>query len=76
MVETKTNKYAQNILNSLRAAIMEEFANMEKDVIAMACGHFRHRLETAITAEEGYIEKYICIYVCLSFKRKSVEKYL
>ncbi|QQP40507.1 Hypothetical protein FKW44_014573, partial [Caligus rogercresseyi] len=32
-------------LDSLRAAIVEEFANMKKDVVAKACGRFRHRLE-------------------------------
>ncbi|QQP57095.1 Hypothetical protein FKW44_001971, partial [Caligus rogercresseyi] len=34
MVENKTNKHAHNTLDSLRAAIVEEFANMKKDVVA------------------------------------------
>ncbi|QQP54233.1 Uncharacterized protein FKW44_007003, partial [Caligus rogercresseyi] len=45
MVEYKTNKHAHNTLDSLRAAIVEEFANMKKDVVAKACGHLRHCLE-------------------------------
>ncbi|QQP42091.1 Transposable element tcb2 transposase, partial [Caligus rogercresseyi] len=45
MVENKTNKHAHNTLDSLRAAIVEEFANMKKDVVAKACSRFRHRLE-------------------------------
>ncbi|QQP38682.1 Uncharacterized protein FKW44_019330, partial [Caligus rogercresseyi] len=45
MVENKTNKHAHNTLDSFRAAIMEEFANMKKDVVAKACGRFRHHLE-------------------------------
>ncbi|QQP49714.1 Uncharacterized protein FKW44_010480 [Caligus rogercresseyi] len=44
MVENKTNKHAHNTLDSLRAAIVEEFANMKKDVVAKACGRFRHHL--------------------------------
>ncbi|QQP53485.1 Uncharacterized protein FKW44_005987, partial [Caligus rogercresseyi] len=57
MVENKTNKHAHNTLDSLRAAIVEEFANMKKDVIAKACGCFRHRLEIVVAADGGYIEK-------------------
>ncbi|QQP57404.1 Uncharacterized protein FKW44_002380 [Caligus rogercresseyi] len=45
MVENPTNKHAHNTLDSLRAAIVEEFANMKKNVVAEACGLFRHRLE-------------------------------
>ncbi|QQP55437.1 Uncharacterized protein FKW44_008619, partial [Caligus rogercresseyi] len=45
MVENKTNKHAHNTLDSLRAAIVEEFANMKKDIVAKACGRFRQRLE-------------------------------
>ncbi|QQP58220.1 Uncharacterized protein FKW44_003464, partial [Caligus rogercresseyi] len=37
MVENKTKKHAYNTLDSLRAAIVEEFANMKKDVVAKAC---------------------------------------
>ncbi|QQP56135.1 Transposable element tcb2 transposase [Caligus rogercresseyi] len=36
MVENKTNQHAHNTLDSLRAAIVEEFANMKKDVVAKA----------------------------------------
>ncbi|QQP42449.1 Uncharacterized protein FKW44_017118, partial [Caligus rogercresseyi] len=57
MVENKTNKHAHNTLDSLRAAIVEEFANMKKDVVAKACGRFRHRLEMVVAADGGYIEK-------------------
>ncbi|QQP54860.1 Uncharacterized protein FKW44_007833 [Caligus rogercresseyi] len=57
MVENKTNKHGHNTLDSLRAAIMEEFANMKKDVVAKACGRFRHRLEMVVAADGGYIEK-------------------
>ncbi|QQP36060.1 Uncharacterized protein FKW44_021036, partial [Caligus rogercresseyi] len=45
MVKNKTNKHAHNTLDSLRATIVEEFANMKKDVVAKACSRFRHRLE-------------------------------
>ncbi|QQP52832.1 Uncharacterized protein FKW44_005097, partial [Caligus rogercresseyi] len=57
MVENKTNKHAHNTPDSLRAAIVEEFANKKKDVVAKACGHFRHRLEMVVAADGGYIEK-------------------
>ncbi|QQP55236.1 Uncharacterized protein FKW44_008361, partial [Caligus rogercresseyi] len=57
MVENKTSKHAHNTLDSLRAAIVEEFANMKKDVVAKACGRFRHRLEMVVAADGGYIEK-------------------
>ncbi|QQP42402.1 Uncharacterized protein FKW44_017053 [Caligus rogercresseyi] len=57
MVENKTNKHTHNTLDSLRAAIVEEFANMKKDVVVKACGRFRHRLEMVVAADEGYIEK-------------------
>ncbi|QQP34626.1 Uncharacterized protein FKW44_022576 [Caligus rogercresseyi] len=56
MVENKTNKHAHNTLDSLRAAIVEEFANMNK-----------HRLEMVVAADGGYIE--ISIYVCPSFNK-------
>ncbi|QQP55120.1 Transposable element tcb2 transposase [Caligus rogercresseyi] len=39
------------------AAIVEEFPNMKKDVVAKAYGRFRHRLETVVAADGGYIEK-------------------
>ncbi|QQP40551.1 Uncharacterized protein FKW44_014637 [Caligus rogercresseyi] len=42
MVENMTSKHAHNTLDSLRATIVEEFANMKKDVVAKACGRFRH----------------------------------
>ncbi|QQP55341.1 Transposable element tcb2 transposase, partial [Caligus rogercresseyi] len=35
----------------------EEFANMKKDVVAKACGRFRHRLEMIVATDGGYIEK-------------------
>ncbi|QQP53553.1 Uncharacterized protein FKW44_006066 [Caligus rogercresseyi] len=57
MVENKTNKHAHNTLDSLRAAIVEEFANMKKDVVNKACGRFRHRLEMVVAADGGYIKK-------------------
>ncbi|QQP40416.1 Uncharacterized protein FKW44_014443 [Caligus rogercresseyi] len=44
-------------LYSLRAAIVEEFANMKKDVVDKACGSFRHHLEMVVAADGGYIEK-------------------
>ncbi|QQP35990.1 Uncharacterized protein FKW44_020953, partial [Caligus rogercresseyi] len=57
LVENKTNKHAHNTLDSLSAVIVEEFANMKKDVVAKACGRFRHRLEMVVAADGGYIEK-------------------
>ncbi|QQP55725.1 Transposable element tcb1 transposase, partial [Caligus rogercresseyi] len=63
MVENKTNKHAHNTLDSLRAAIVEEFANMKKDVVAKACGRFRHRLEMVVAAD-GAILKNIYLYMC------------
>ncbi|QQP48567.1 Uncharacterized protein FKW44_008929 [Caligus rogercresseyi] len=53
----KTNKHAHNTLDSLRATIVEEFANMKKDVVAKACSRFRHRLEMVVADDVGYIEK-------------------
>ncbi|QQP50945.1 Uncharacterized protein FKW44_012122 [Caligus rogercresseyi] len=63
MVENKTNKHAHNTLDSLRAAIVEEFANMKKDVVAKACGRFRHRLEMVVAAD-GAILKNKYLYMC------------
>ncbi|QQP34969.1 Transposable element tcb2 transposase [Caligus rogercresseyi] len=57
MVENKTDKHAHNTLDSLRATIVEEFANMRKDVVDKACGRFRLRLKMVVAADEGYIEK-------------------
>ncbi|QQP40308.1 Uncharacterized protein FKW44_014307 [Caligus rogercresseyi] len=57
MVENKTNKHTHNTLDSLRAAIVEKFANMKKDVVANACSRFKHRLEMVVAADGGYIEK-------------------
>ncbi|QQP58045.1 Uncharacterized protein FKW44_003235 [Caligus rogercresseyi] len=57
MVENNTNKHAHNTLDSLRATNVEEFANMKKDVVAKACGRFRHRLEMVVAADGGYIKK-------------------
>ncbi|QQP36674.1 Uncharacterized protein FKW44_021842 [Caligus rogercresseyi] len=37
--------------------IVEEFTNMKKDVVAKACGRFRHRLEMVVATDGGYIEK-------------------
>ncbi|QQP38207.1 Uncharacterized protein FKW44_018720, partial [Caligus rogercresseyi] len=51
LVENKTNKHAHNTLDSLRAAIVEEFANMKKDVVAKACSRFRNRLEMVVAAD-------------------------
>ncbi|QQP52538.1 Uncharacterized protein FKW44_004719, partial [Caligus rogercresseyi] len=57
MIENKTNKHAHNTLDSLRAAIVKEFANIKKNVVAKACGRFRHPLEMVVAADGGYIEK-------------------
>ncbi|QQP39799.1 Transposable element tcb1 transposase, partial [Caligus rogercresseyi] len=51
MVENKTNKHAHKTLDYLRDAIVEEFANMKKDVVAKACGRFRHSLEMVVAAD-------------------------
>ncbi|QQP51224.1 Uncharacterized protein FKW44_012506 [Caligus rogercresseyi] len=57
IVENKTTKHSHNTLDSLRAAIVEEFDNMKKDVVAKACGRFRQRLEMVVAANGGYIQK-------------------
>ncbi|QQP56677.1 Uncharacterized protein FKW44_001422 [Caligus rogercresseyi] len=42
---------------------VEEFVNMKKDVVAKACGRFRHRPEMVVAAVGGYIKnKYL--YMC------------
>ncbi|QQP48566.1 Transposable element tcb1 transposase [Caligus rogercresseyi] len=53
----KTHNHVHNTLDSIKAAIVEEFGNMKKDVVAKACGRFRHRLEMVVAADGGYIEK-------------------
>ncbi|QQP55430.1 Uncharacterized protein FKW44_008609 [Caligus rogercresseyi] len=65
MVENKTNKHAHNTLDSLRAAIVEEFANMKKDVVGKACGRFRHRLEMLSPLMGAILKNKI--YICVPF---------
>ena len=57
VIEAKTNKHAHNTVDSLKGAIMEAFATINKDMVAKACGSFRSRLEKVVAAAGGYIEK-------------------
>lgn len=40
VIEAKTNKHTHNIVNSLKADIVEAFAAMDKDMVAKACDSF------------------------------------
>ena len=57
VIEAKTNKHAQNTVDFLKAAVREEFAAVDKDMVTKACDPFRSRLEMVVTAGGGYIEK-------------------
>ncbi|QQP58009.1 Uncharacterized protein FKW44_003186 [Caligus rogercresseyi] len=62
--------------DSLRAAIVEEFANMKKDVVAKACGRFRHGLELVV-ALMGAILKNKYLYTCaFHLTKKCWKKFL
>ena len=56
VIEAKTNKHAHNTVDSLKAAIVAEFAAVDKDTVAKACESFRPRLEMVVAADGGYIE--------------------
>ena len=57
VIEAKTNKHAHNTVNSLKAAIVEEFAAVDKDMVAKAFDSFCSRLEMVVATGGGYIEK-------------------
>ena len=57
VIEAKTNKHTHNTVDFLKAAVREEFAADDKDMVIKACGSSRSRLEMAVTAGGGYIEK-------------------
>ncbi|XP_043228175.1 uncharacterized protein LOC122384643 [Amphibalanus amphitrite] len=56
VIEAKTNKHAHNTVDSLKAAIVAEFAAVDKDTVAKAYESFRPRLEMVVAADGGYIE--------------------
>ena len=60
VIEAKTNKHAQNTVDSLKAGVRAEFAAVDRDVVTKACGSFRFRLEMVVPAGGGYIEKQCC----------------
>ena len=57
MIETKTNKHAYNTVDLLKAAIMEAFAAIDKDMVTKACDSSRVHFEMVVAAGGGYIEK-------------------
>lgn len=56
VVERETNKHAHNTKDSLKAAIGDVMANINKDHLINACSRFRSRIEAVIEAEGGFIE--------------------
>ncbi|KAF2366101.1 Caspase-like domain [Trinorchestia longiramus] len=61
--EAKTNKHAHNTVDSLKAAIVEAFASLNKDIAAKACGSFNACLEMIVAAGGSYIKK-LCSMSC------------
>ncbi|QQP40379.1 Transposable element tcb1 transposase [Caligus rogercresseyi] len=57
MVENKTNSTLTTLSPPSGPPSWRSFVNMKKDVVAKACGRFRHRLEMIVAADGGYIEK-------------------
>ena len=55
-MEAKTNKHAQNSVDSLMAAILAEFAAIDKDMVAKGSDSFRPRLEMVVAADGGYFK--------------------
>jgi inhibitor of nuclear factor kappa-B kinase subunit alpha len=56
VVERETNKHAHNTKDSLKAAIGDIMANINKDHLINACSRFRSRIEAVIEVEGGFIE--------------------
>ena len=52
----ESNKRAHNTVDSLRAAILEAVANMDKEFLIKACIRFRARLEAVVKAGSGWFE--------------------
>lgn len=57
MIEAKTNKHAQNSVDSLNAAVVENLAAVDKILVARACNSFCSRPEMIFADGVGYIEK-------------------
>lgn len=55
-LEAHTNGHAHTTKDSLIAAIKEQFANMDKDMVKRACSRFRSRLEAIVAANGNFIE--------------------
>ena len=56
VLEREVNKHLDNTNDSLKAAIVESTANINKDELIRECLRFRPRIEAVIDAEGGYIE--------------------
>jgi hypothetical protein len=56
VLERETNKTHHNSLESLKAAIIESVANMDKAHLIKACQRFPSRLEAFIEAEGSWIK--------------------
>ena len=58
VLETKTNNRFHPNMESIRQSVIEEFSLLERDLVIKACKVFRTRIEQAIAANGGYIEKF------------------
>jgi len=56
ILERESNKHAHNTVDSLRTAILEAVANMDKEFLIKACARFRARLEAVVEAGGGWFE--------------------
>ena len=56
VVERNTNKSRHHSTDSLKAAIIAEFLNMNKDHLITACERFQSRIAAVIAVGGSYIE--------------------
>ena len=71
VTEGDVNKAPHNTKESLIVKIMEVFANMFREKVALACNQFRSRLEKVIAANGDFIE-----YIYSSIFNKHCHKKL
>jgi DDE superfamily endonuclease len=56
IVERDTNKHAHSTIDSLKTAIKDTVADINKDHVIRACSRFRGRIEAVIKAKGDFIE--------------------
>ncbi len=55
-VEREVNKHPHNTLASLRAKILEEIADMDREVVIPECKRVQPRIEAVVEANEDFIK--------------------